>query len=73
MIYSLIYMHTLNEISDCLVVVYSWRDNEKQRRRIAFTLTPFICAFIFSIIPLIWQNYNYNGGFYCDISAYPIG
>jgi hypothetical protein len=39
----------------------------------AFTLTPFTCAFVFSIIPLMRQNYNYNGGFYCDISASPIG
>ena len=59
--------------SDCLVVLYSWKDDEKQRRRIAFTLTPFLCALVFSVIPLIWQNYNYNGGFYCDISASPIG
>jgi ABC-type uncharacterized transport system permease subunit len=64
---------SLNKISDCLVVIHNWRDDEKQRKRIAFTLTPFICAFIFSVIPLIWQNYNYNGGFYCDISASPIG
>lgn len=50
-----------------------WKDDEKKRLRLAFTITPFICALVLSVIPLIWQNYNYNGGFYCDISALPIG
>eukprot|EP00804_Cyclotella_cryptica_P019547 CCRYP_014325-RA/>CCRYP_014325-RA protein AED:0.22 eAED:0.22 QI:397/0.66/0.75/1/0.66/0.5/4/2467/327 len=59
-------------VSHCLVVRCGWKDEEKKRRRIAFTVTPFVCAFVFSIVPLIWQNYNYNGGFYCDISASPI-
>lgn len=58
---------------DSLIVKFGWRDNDKDRYRFPFTVTPIICSLIICIIPLFGKHYNYNGTFFCDISASPLG
>jgi len=60
-------------VSYCLIVKFGWRDNDKDRHRLSFTIIPIVCAMIISIVPLPGQNYNYSGIFFCDIAASPLG
>jgi len=56
-----------------LIVKFGWRDNDKDRHRLPFQIIPIIIATILSLVPLPGKNYNYNGNFFCDISASPYG
>lgn len=56
-----------------LIVKFGWRDENKDRYRLPFTIIPIIFGMALAIIPLPGQNYNWNGSFYCDITASPLG
>ena len=58
---------------DCLIVKIGWRDDDKDWRRLFFTIIPIVFALTISIIPLPGKNYNYNGAFFCDTTASPLG
>jgi len=56
-----------------MFVQFNWKDENKDRYRLPFTIIPILCALVLAIAPLPGQNYNYNGGFFCDITAHPLG
>ena len=66
-------MSNVDLFADSLIVKFGWRDDDKDRHRLSFTLIPIIIAITLSIVPLPGQTYNYNGAFFCDITAYPLG
>eukprot|EP00578_Thalassiosira_sp_NH16_P023403 CAMPEP_0181097804 /NCGR_PEP_ID=MMETSP1071-20121207/11765_1 /TAXON_ID=35127 /ORGANISM="Thalassiosira sp., Strain NH16" /LENGTH=438 /DNA_ID=CAMNT_0023180311 /DNA_START=139 /DNA_END=1455 /DNA_ORIENTATION=+ len=60
-------------IAYCLIVKFGWKDEDKDRMRLPFTVVPIFCSVVLSIAPLPGKHYNYNGIFFCDITSSPLG
>ena len=60
-------------VTDCLIVKFGWKDEDKDRMRLPFTIVPIFCSVVLSIAPLPGKHYNYNGIFFCDITSSPLG
>jgi len=75
--------HLFYGISSCstasLAVAYSgivrfgWKDEIKGWRQLPFTGIPVFAGLVFAFVPIYGQNYNWNGGFACDVTGSPLG
>ena len=45
------YMSNVDMFADSLIVKFGWRDDDKDRHRLSFTLIPIIIAIALSVVP----------------------
>ena len=67
-------MHQLTDHrSDSGIVRFGWKDESKVWRQLPFTGIPVFAGLVFAFVPIYGQNYNWNGGFACDVTGCPLG
>lgn len=55
------------------IVRFGWQDEIKGWRQLPFTGIPVLAGLVLAFVPVHGQNYNWNGGYACDVTASPLG